>query len=516
MLRLCGHSIVNLNDLREYGNFWQIYNQKEIFYRFAEIHCLPITLMLEDGRDAVYLDKKFWLDFLKRLAGNTNMDSKQLSVNEYEECILDRCIARYEEEERKSQFTNVGLDIIPEDVSKWQSYIELAINNLLKSGHSNKIKKEEEEEIRSELSEPFFASEEDKQCVRTEISQLHIVRKIKLILERAKEFEGNCRLVLICLSIHMLTEIDILEFDFENKAIMPKEGVKVKDDTVSHLPIDQQIGKKESVKLSTPMETIGTQALRERSELLNCRKQPYIWLLYESDTLQERSVIQTVKVEAVKSEDAFGNACIQIYSESQQAIVFEFFLRPGEYRHCNITNGKVICFLPTMSISHDRCVYRPHYYSGDLVVKKKDAEEDMRLNYGTDISDMCAGKDGEIYLRKGQILAGRYLLKMKNRRVESILDTVSEEFVEVELVDNGFLLLTNKGKICSNLQEWDGQSVISLYGKKWMRQISEKSRNEIREFNVSVEGDGAILRYIKDDRCQVCWEDGSEIINNFR
>ena len=259
MLRLCGHSIVNLNDFREYGNFWQIYNQKELFYRFAEIHCLPITLMLEDGKGVVYLDKKFWLDFLKRLADNKNMDGKQLSVNEYEEYILDRCIARYEEEERKSQFTNVGLDIIPEDVSKWQSYIELAINNLLKSGHSDKIKKEEEEEIRSELSEPFFASEEDKQYVRTEISQLHIVRKIKLMLERAKEFEGNCRLVLICLSIHMLTEIDILEFDFENKAIMSKEGVKVKDDAVGHLLIDQQIGKKESVKLSTPMETIAVE-----------------------------------------------------------------------------------------------------------------------------------------------------------------------------------------------------------------------------------------------------------------
>lgn len=239
---------------------------------------------------------------------------------------------------------------------------------------------------------------------------------------------------------------------------------------------------------------------------LECRRPPYRFMLYEEESLRADEVIETMKLEAVRGDDGFDHACIQVFSEKDQETVWEFVMRPGEYRHCNTVGGKIVCFLPTLAICDTACICRPHYYSGDLLVQYRDDREDVCLEYGTDISGFSVGEDGELYLRKGRALAGRYLPARRQCAIADMLDTYSyKTFVEVQIIKGGFLLLDSKGRIWSNLPEWNGRNAVSFCQAAWLKQRIAGARYQAKEYCLDEDGGNMIIHASDDDACKIRW-----------
>jgi len=512
MLRAYGHFIINLMELRKYANLWQIYNQLDQFIEFAEIHCVPLSLFLDNGCLVEYLNKEFWQDILKdNKSLQKYYNKRNLTVQDCLQDIIDRRVLLYEREKRREQFVEAGISIPVDWNVSWEKNIERAVEDFLEGykNLSDKEKEEMEREIKEKLKDPFVADEDFKNSLKQEITQLHIREKLSVLLEEVKTKKENPSIAIILVSICMLAEMDpTTENIFSD---MPEESLspfKEHAETVmkEKTQVIEQLKSKTEAKKDNGINKISSKTLCEETEKLKCQRQPYRWYLYESDSLQANEIIKTIKLEAVKSNDAFDSTCIQIYSEKKQKVVWEFFLKPGEYRHCNVAGGKIICFLPTLSISDNLCIYRPYYYSGDLIVQYKEGRKSVQLEYGADISSFSAGKDGEIYLRKGCVLTGRYLLSKKNYKIESKLDMLSyESFVEVKVIDGGFLLLNNRGKIRSNLSEWDGRNAVSLYERTWLNQMSGKNKYKIRELCLDESKKNIVMHLANNEGCKIQW-----------
>lgn len=79
MLKVNDHIVLNFVDLQEAFSPWEIYEQREAFAAFAEVHCCPLTTWIkgENGTmDAArYLDKGFWMALLRQTFGSEMPDS---------------------------------------------------------------------------------------------------------------------------------------------------------------------------------------------------------------------------------------------------------------------------------------------------------------------------------------------------------------------------------------------------------------------------------------------------------
>lgn len=528
MLRVGGYTIINLKELQYHADLWQIYNQMEQFEEFAEVHCLPIVLLLNNGDVAECLDKSFWLRVLKERDNlQKRFDKQKLCVNECIDIIRDVHIAWHEQDERRKQFIEAGIcDVIDWNLS-WEDNVEQAILSFEKTYRKSADMDEKEiekgiKEIRDNLKVPYNADKVYMDSLLSEIKQENIQEKLKKLSDNVRKKNEDAYVAILLLAISMLTEIEpVIEGVITEKKLTSSKTNAGKAEI--YLPGKQKqkiVNSKHKDRipeLMPPLEVIGKAAMREKIEKLKCRSIPYTWCLYESEKLPDKAIIQTVKIVAVRSVERNCNARIQLYSESMHKVVWEFFLKPGEYRYCNITEGKIICFLPTMSISEDIGIYRPRYYSSDLRVQTRAGKDEIQLEYGSEVSNYSAGKDGEVYLRKGRVMAGRYILAQNNNRIADKIEALSyESFVEVRLVDKGFIFLSNTGKIRSNIPELDGKAAVCLCTNDWMKQACHTEKSKIREFCMDEKGNNLIAHFDKTDMCKIYWSGTARIFEDVK
>lgn len=494
MLRADRQTIVNLIDLQKYASLSQLYNQLEQFCEFAEVHCVPMVLLFDDGQTAEYLDKQFWLDLLREKelleakTGTENMDAGQCA-----EVVFDLRVLLYERKMQRRQFIESGIGEPINWSISWNDNVELAVQRFRESYGNNPKIEAGAASIRKDLEKPYKIDDAIKKQISQELEQGHIKEKLTVILNNNRKNGDNSPVSAISmLAISMLTECSpAAEPQNQQPAFVKKEPPK---DSKPSKPVNlspmktppKEKGKKEflnqkdhtvkEAEKSAPVPSVELINANASYEKLECRDTPYRWWLYEVNEVPKNEVIHTVKIEAVKKQNGFGNVCIQLYSEKRQ-MVWELSLKPGEYRYCNMIQGKIVCFLPTVAVCDEFCVYRPNYYSSDIRVWARKDKRETQLAYGSEVSSYSVCKDGEMYLRKGRVMSGRYLPCKNNQRIADKLEALSyETFVEVHVNDKGYMLLNNKGLVRSNIPEWDGKRAASLYGNDWMQNIPVNDR----------------------------------------
>lgn len=265
-----------------------------------------------------------------------------------------------------------------------------------------------------------------------------------------------------------------------------------------------------------PVSHAGTQLMpmempdnSNRIRLIACST-PYRYFLFEDNRMPDKGIIKTVCVEAVSSQNEFERVIIQVYSEKENKVVWEFNLNKGEYRYCNIIQGKIIKFLPSMCIGKHRCIYRYRYNSSDLIVEDRygGGETKTILEYGGGVSSFGTGAEGDIFICSGSLMLSRYRPYMSNPAVKMKLDglmMLAECFVEVSILDDKYMLLTDWGGVYSNDGDMDGKSgVVSLEGTDW-RMRPEKAWG-VRECQTDSALENLVYRTLEKDQCKIIWD----------
>lgn len=243
---------------------------------------------------------------------------------------------------------------------------------------------------------------------------------------------------------------------------------------------------------------------------LTASSTPYRYLLFEDNRMPDKGMIKTVCVEAVGSQNEFERVMIQVYSEKENKVVWEFNLNKGEYRYCNIIQGKIIKFLPSMCIGKRRCIYRHRYNSSDLIVEDRygGGENKTILEYGGGVSSFGTGAEGDIFICSGSLMLSRYRPYMSNPAVKMKLDglmMLSECFVEVSILDDKYMLLTDWGGVYSNDRDMDGKSgVVSLEDTDW--RMKPGNASGVRECQTDNALENLVYRTLAKDQCKIIWD----------
>lgn len=471
MLRFQGHTIINIGDFKRYFDFDEIGNQIEKVISFLEIHCISIQLEDKENKPAVYLDSWFWIELLKDIRMQEK-NNKSIHFADVQDYIAGKCIQFYERDNRWKQIkSETMINVFPLEHSLWAKYVEEAIEKL-NDYYDGAISKAELEEMRRNLQKPFVADKEYGVAVKAEIKKWNLQKLWTDIQRTCPQYRNQKGKLLIYLSVLILTEStkdqlkiksSISDATKQNPAVQAKHSPDVQTKSIPTVQTKPSMTTAKK-NISVP-ELIGEKALREKTEKISCRKEPYVWAVYEEDKIEIRERIQTIRIEALKG--SYGDATIQFFSLKNNKVEHVIKLKPGEYTYCNVTSQGVICVLSMEAESTDKKISMPARKPGTIYVwNKKDGKKE-ELKYGTEVTCFDVLGDDEIFLRNGKPITERYTAMKVHSSISRKLDVISyEEFVEVVLLPGGFLLLNNKGTIRSNLPEWNGKKAVTLRQRK--------------------------------------------------
>ena len=93
---------------------------------------------------------------------------------------------------------------------------------------------------------------------------------------------------------------------------------------------------------------------------LTANGQVYKYYYYDGEKLPDNSEIKTIKIEAIGSNQ-FAEVKIELHSEALKCCIQKLSLKLGEYVYCNVVDGKIIKFLPNISISDELCLIRENF-----------------------------------------------------------------------------------------------------------------------------------------------------------
>lgn len=426
ILRINDHIILNIVDLQEHFSPWEVYEQREAFVVFAQVHCCPLTIWIKADNGSMdaarYLDKHFWLELLKQ---KPDM-----------EC---------------------GAGQIPMDLIR---------------GNLDKI-------LGGEIQK-----EEAAKRVQQEIQTLCLAEKLEHI--RNSGNLDDAETVVALLALCELAEIDARKQDFQ-RWLPP---IAVEQDQ----PLNQNMS--DQVCTAEVMDFPETDRV-----VLWTRREPYRFRYHEADML-ESGRIRTVRLEA--SSRSGQTLQIELCREDG-SVVQRLEMWAGEYRDCNVANHRLICVLPTLSISDTLCVARKDYASTEITIIPRDATPWI-LNVDTStakkISSFTAGdnaKEGFLYLRSGRLMKGFYKPN-ENYGIRQQLEMVEDRLVEVRLAEGCYELLTECGEIISNNPEQNGRTgVLSLYPR------NTQQHKQFREVAFSDTGASKAVHERDTEHCDVCF-----------
>ena len=488
MLKLSGRFILNLRDLQKKCDPLEILNQKDDFAAFAEVHCVPLPIIFQINEkkyeQAEWLTKEFWNYLLKDESIFEEIKAGNKAAAElYEEIITTLCISYYERKERIQRLKETAQINEIDRKKPWNYYVDICIEKEKQARQEQKeeFTKEDELELRQYLD--FFVSKENIEKIKREISLAAIQQQIEVFLKKDACQSMDMKTIIEATAVIMLLEIKAQDAIFKKKA-----------------QIEQQSGPQYMMM-----------AKEDRVVQLTTSSRPYLYYLFEEDRLPEKVKIETVRIEAGIGRNQFEKVIIQLYSEREQKVLFEVSMNKGEYRHCNIIQGKIIKFLPTMSIGGNSWAYRRYYSSGDIRMGGKNQENEIILEYGKEVSCFSVGDSGALFIKDGKLIAQRYIPYQQNRYITDEIDALDyENFVEAVVMEQGYVFLSENGVTYSNVEGQNGKSgVISLSGTDGRKSL--KGISNVREFCIDEREGNIGLHMLQRDEFKIYKESEKKV-----
>lgn len=302
-----------------------------------------------------------------------------------------------------------------------------------------------------------LSQEEASKRMELEFQQQRLAEKLNYIVKSAKLTDSaeDRKTAIVLLAICQLAEMDADKQDFQ-RWTEPEPEVPVQ-----HV---KEISRKK------PLAVAGQPFPLADRVTLKARSQPYDYQYHEANVLMGKK-IKTVRVEAVDGDRADSLVTIILRNANGSAAV-TVRLKPGQYRDCTVSEGQVIGFLPTMSISKTLCIARKDYSSPDIRILPRNGSEwllDVDVQTARKITCFSAGdnaKEGFLYIRNGK-LTKIYYKQAEDYTTRQKLDMVDDRLVEVLLADGTYRLLTEYGEVISGDPAWDGKTgVPTLYPRE--------------------------------------------------
>lgn len=216
----------------------------------------------------------------------------------------------------------------------------------------------------------------------------------------------------------------------------------------------------------------------DKNAPLIAAEEAYRFWYHDDDILKDGSRIQTVCIKAQPSTNQYAVVKIELYSPKTGKCVQRITLKKGEYRYCNVSEGKIIQFLPNASISNDLCLVRRDASKADYEVISQGGES-WNLKQGN-ISCIAAGSQdtGFLVLSEGKVMTAFYK-PAKDYMVQLQFDMIMMNVVEIGLSQQGYTLLLEDGTVISNGKSKKEQRVCLRSNRLPVLEAADKSVSEI-------------------------------------
>lgn len=457
-LRINGKSILNFLNLQSQFSPSELYQQLEVFEGFAAVHCVPLPLQLtsrEGGKQyhAEYLNKEFWHGLLRCVDWPEGSSPWECAC-----ALMQRLLRPLEVEQEEA------LAVAREELEELQSDIK----------QQNQAIAQLQETHQKEMAEAL-------ERLRNEQADAELENKLRFI-ERTAGVEQDCRKAMLLLAVCELAEID------------PRKTT----------PDDWRTPEDNSRNSSgTPVETAGEDPILfpyEQTAYLATGSQVKYWH-HDSETLNPGAKIQTVRLEAKASENQYAVARVELYSEKTGRCVQSVVLSSGEFRYCTVSCGRVIRFLPAISISDDLCLFRSNYKNPEVQVHPKNGESWV-LN-AEHVTCFSTGPKnvGFLLIQDGQVNAMFYKAT-EDYMTRLQLEMLMLPAIEVRVLRQRYEILLEDGTVVSNLPDGRRHRVPTLYPT--LPEIRDLP--SVRELALSETGHSAAMLCGAGAKEQICFD----------
>lgn len=199
----------------------------------------------------------------------------------------------------------------------------------------------------------------------------------------------------------------------------------------------------------------------EGAAYLTAGSHVYKYWCYDSEKLKPGDTIQTVRLEARECDNQYAVVRIELYSEATGKCIQSLTLNSSEFRYCTVCGGRIVCFLPDISVSDDLCLSRSDYRNVDIQVRPRNGEA-WTLN-AEHVSCFSAGnKDtGFLLVQNGRVNTSFY--KAAQDYITRLqLEMLMMPVVEVHVWEDGYELLLENGTTVTNLPSGSRDGVLTL------------------------------------------------------
>lgn len=506
-LRINGKPILNFLDLQSHFSPSELYRQLEVFEGFAAVHCVPLPLLLtsrESGKryHAEYLSKEFWHGLLRCVDWPEESSPWECAC-----ALMQRLLRPLEVKQEEA------LAATQENLEKLQSNIEqqkeMIVQLEAEQEEALAVAREELEELQSDIKQQNQTiaqlqethqkeMAEGLERLRNEQADAELENKLRFI-ERTAGVEQDCRKAMLLLAVCELAEID------------PRKTA----------PSDWRTPEEVSQNSSgAPVETAGEDPVLfpyEQTAYLATGSQAKYWH-HDSETLNPGAKIQTVRLEAKASENQYAVARIELYSEKTGRRVQSVVLNSGEFRYCTVSCGRIIRFLPAISISDDLCLFRPDYKSPAVQVRPKNGESwTLDAEHITCFSTGPKGT-GFLLIQDGRVNTIFYK-PAENYITRLQLEMLMLPAVEVRVCREGYEVLLEDGTTVSSFPGGNRSGVSTLFPAlpevRGLPDVQEAALSETGHSAAALCSTGAQERICfngADKAFQICEDGGTSIL----
>lgn len=433
VLKVQGEPVLNFWDVKYGFSPLELYSQLESFISFAAVHCVPLPLQIVDLENQNrYIAEYVTKDFWYRILCRTEWPASG--------AIID-C------------FKNIVEDVIAEAAG---------------------LDDEEPNADRIKLISQAF----DK-----ELSDCKIYDKLRFIDKMCGNTD-QIRKVICLLAISELSEMDVLKTEIHIwKNTFPDSNVG-----------SGGINNLENKDFSTENDITFFQY--EKEAILPVGNEPYRYWYYDSDAITPGAVIHTVRIEAKGNANQYAVLRIELYSEKDRSCVQSISLKKGEWRYCSVFQGKIIKFLPSISVSDDLCLMRKKYSEADITVMSNGAE-DWSVD-ADDVSTFSAGSrnQGFLLIQNGRINS-KFYKPAEDYFTRLQLDMITFPVIEVNINEKGYQLLLENGTVISDYDSTSIENAASLtsFGRTPFTKLS----NGIKTSEIAVSNSKKSIAYIAEN-----------------
>ena len=281
-----------------------------------------------------------------------------------------------------------------------------------------------------------------KEAVDKEMEDAQLHQKLCFIAESA-EVGQDYRKAVLLLAISELAEKDARK--------VGAGDWKTPDSTIEASQ-EQISGDAHSPAIPFPYEEIA---------YLTAGSQVYRYWYHDKDVLSPGEKIRTVKIEAKGSSNQYADVRIELYSEETGQCVQKITLEKGEYSYCNVAGGRVIKFLPAVSLSDDICLSRSDYGKSEITVSPKNGESWI-LN-AENVTCFSAGtKEKGFLLIQGGKVNFHFYKDAEDYFTRLQLEIITVPVVEVLVSQQGYELLLEDGTTVTDTAKGVRKGVLTL------------------------------------------------------